>query len=193
MGKAKNLIIDGNTPFEIIQLEYGLNVKNRIVYLEQPFDVITPAIINGRIHAITSISGDSKSPITLYIPNYGGSVYGMFGVYDLIQSVPMKINTKGTAAVMSAATIILAGGTGKRTITPNTTVMIHQASGMLQGTTSDINNEASQISAIQNNMVSILEKHTKKDAKFWKTKIRAGNIYLPPDKCLEYGIIDEVE
>ena len=180
------------SPIELLQLEYAINVKKRLVYLEQQIDLTTPTIIYERINAVAQMSEDETTPITLFINNYGGSVHGMFGLYDLLQGLPMKINTIGTGAVMSAAVIILAGGSGSRAITKNTSVMVHQVSTWLQGNIVDITTEASQATFLQDRLFGLLEKHSSKDAKFWKKSCKSNNLYLTAEKCKEYGLIDEI-
>lgn len=180
------------TPVELLQLEYAINVNKRLVYLEQQIDITTPTIIYERINAVSILSNDEQTPITLIINNYGGNVHGMFGLYDLIRQVPMKINTLGTGAVMSAAVLILASGTGVRKLTKNTSVMVHQVSTWLQGNIVDINTEASQATYLQDKLFGLLEQHSSKDIKFWKRSCKASNLYLTAEKCKEYGLIDEI-
>lgn len=192
LNKIVNSNTDATTPFELLQLEYAINVQKRYVYLEQCIDLTTPTIIYERINAVAQISKDEVTPITLLINNYGGSVHGMFGLYDLLQTLPMKINTLGTGAVMSAAVLILVGVNGTRKITPNTSVMVHQVSTWLSGNVTDIITETAQTTFLQDRLFVLLEKHTKKDIKFWKRSCKSNNLYLTAEKCMEYGLIDEI-
>lgn len=178
-------------PLPLLQLEYALNIEKRFVYMEQQIDIATPTIIFERINALATLSKDDKTPITLVINNYGGSVHGMFGLYDLMRQVPMPINTIGTGAVMSAAVLILAGATGKRQVTANTTVMIHQVSTWMQGTVMDISTEAKQVKCLQDKLFELLDKSTNKDANYWKKKCTT-NYYLTPAECKDLGLIDEI-
>lgn len=179
-------------PVALLQLEYAINVEKRLVYLEQQIDLTTPTILFERINAVATLSKDSTTPITMIVNNYGGSVHGMFGLYDLINSLPMKLNTIGTGAVMSAAVLMLACGTGTRRLTANTSVMVHQISTWLQGNAIDINTETSHVNQLQDRLYGLLEKHSNKDAKFWKKSCKSTNLYLTAEKCVEYGLVDEI-
>jgi ATP-dependent Clp protease, protease subunit len=69
-----------------------------------------------------------ENPITVIINSSGGDVYTSFAIIDAIRGCKSPINTVGTGHIMSAASLILASGTGKRILTPNTSVMIHEMS-----------------------------------------------------------------
>jgi ATP-dependent Clp protease protease subunit len=182
--------VPDNAPVPIIQLEQELDIKNRLIYLTN-IDIYTPSFIRQRADTIFQMSNDNTTPITIVISSYGGEVYGMFGVIDVINRLPVKVNTLGVGTVQSAATTILASGTGKRTLTKNTFVMIHQISTWLGGQTDDIANEMKHTKELQGMLYAILGEKSKQPAKFWE-KTTKKNLYLPAAKCLEFGLVDEV-
>ena len=94
-------------------------------------------------------------------------------------------------AAMSAAAVILACGTGKRTMTANSTVMVHEGSAFESGKTSDVLKGADHLKKLQKNINRILAEVTNKDQEFWD-KVSQHDTYLTAKECLEYGIIDEI-
>jgi len=97
----------------------------------------------------------------------------------------------GTGAVMSAAVVILAGGTGERTVTKHTSVMVHQVSSLMQGTVLDITTEQAHVKQLQEKLFGCLAECSNRDVKFWKKNCKI-NYYMSPEQCLEYGLIDRV-
>lgn len=191
--KTKKMF-DGNTPRIISyfgQIEYGLNLNKRIVYIEDTIDIYTAGFLEQRLNLIVDETGDKKTPITLKISSYGGDVYGMFSTVDIIKNYPVKINTYGTGPVMSAAAFILSAGTNERVLTQNSVLMIHMMSTWFGGTTSDVLSEAKHAKDLQDKLYNFLEKHSNKDIRFWERNSRV-NMYLPADKCLEFGLIDKI-
>lgn len=91
---------------------------------------------------------DPDRDITLYINSPGGSISAGMVVYDTMQLIPNDITTvaMGLAASMGQF-LLVAGTTGKRFATPNTRIMMHQPSGGLGGTASDIRIQASRCSS----------------------------------------------
>src|SRR6266571_1492356 len=65
----------------------------------------------------------------------------------------------GMAASMGAI-LLVAGVKGKRFALPNSTVMLHQASGGFEGTASDIEIRAREVLRLQTRLREILQEHT---------------------------------
>ena len=92
---------------------------------------------------------------------------------------------------MSAAAVILSCGTGKRTMTENSTVMVHEGSAFEVGKTSDVLKGADHLKKLQTNINRILGEVTNKDQEFWE-EVSRQDTYLTAEECLDYGIIDEI-
>jgi ATP-dependent Clp protease protease subunit len=116
----------------------------------------------------------------------------MLGTIDYFNSLPVKVNTHCIGACMSAAAVILACGTGKRTMTENSTVMVHEGSAFEVGKTSDVLKGADHLKKLQENINRILGEVTSKDKEFWK-EVSQHDTYLTAEECLDYGIIDEIK
>jgi ATP-dependent Clp protease protease subunit len=193
-GTRDKKIVVGATPTNTMtlgQIEFGMNLKRRVIYIEDNIDIYTGSFLEQRINTILDETKNDKDPITLKISSYGGDVYGMFATVDIIKACPVKIHTMGTGPVMSAAAFILAAGTGTRSVTKNTSVMIHMMSSWFGGTTLDVVTEAKHVADLQNRLYAFLADHSEKDFDFWKKNSKA-NLYLPADKCKEFGLVDKV-
>lgn len=178
----------------ISQLEYNVNFERSVIYLEGEIDTYSAPFVLERINIIRDLRNlsDKDNPINLYITSPGGDVNGLTALVDIIDSLKCKINTYGVGHIASAAVWILAAGTGTRYIAPNAEVMIHELSAWLRGTTSDVENEARQIKAVQQNLFRLLGKFSKKDSAYWIKQIKEHkNLYLTPDKCIELGLVDQ--
>ena len=90
------------------------------------------------------------------ISSYGGDVYSMLGMIDYIRNLPVKVNTHCLGASMSAAAVMLACGTGKRTMSKNSSVMIHEGSAFEVGKTSDVLKGADHLKLLQKSVCNIL-------------------------------------
>ena len=78
---------------------------------------------------------DSEQDIYLYINSPGGSITAGMAIYDTMQFVPNDIVTVGIGMAASMGQLLLTAGTkGKRYITPNARVLLHQPHGGFGGT-----------------------------------------------------------
>lgn len=187
MNKSKE-ILSG-----IQQLEYNVNFERKIIYLEGEIDTFSAPFFLERVNIIRDMYPYPDPVVNLYITSPGGDINGLTALVDIIHSIPIKVNTYGIGHVESAAVWVLAAGTGKRYLAPNTEIMVHEMSTWLKGTTSDVENEAKQILSIQKNLYKLLGDFTNKDQTFWEQQLRSNkNLYLTPEKCIEYGLADEL-
>src|SRR5690625_7497102 len=82
---------------------------------------------------------DPDRDIWLYINSPGGSVTAGMAIYDTMQYVAPDVATVAMGMAASMGQFLLASGTkGKRYATPHARVMMHQPSGGIGGTASDI-------------------------------------------------------
>src|SRR5487761_1249048 len=111
----------GDGAFDI----YSLLLKERIVFLGQEVD---DQIANLLVAEILYLAAEEpERDIHLYIKLAGGLSYAGMAIYDVLQHVSCDVSTICVGMGMSAAAMILCGGTrGKRFALPNSRIMIHQ-------------------------------------------------------------------
>jgi len=170
-------------------LEWGINIKSNTMYLTYEIEQDTLYAIMTRFDNF--VQHNEGVDINLNIASYGGDVYSMLGIIDYFKTLPVKVNTQCVGACMSAAAVILACGTGKRTMTQNSTVMVHEGSAFEAGKTSDVLKGADHLKKLQNNINRILGEVTSKDQEFWE-KVSQHDTYLTAEECLDYGIVDKI-
>jgi ATP-dependent Clp protease protease subunit len=90
-----------------------------------------------------------------------------------------------------SAVLLCAGATGKRAALPHARVMIHQPSGGIQGNASDIEITMNEIKKLQQELYSIIAKHSGQDyQKVHEASDRDHWMKAPEAKA--FGMIDEV-
>ena len=129
--------LDTETQMLFKQLEWGINLGSNTMYLTYEIDTDQLYSVMTRFDNFIQYT-KGKKDVNLVISSYGGDVYAMLGTIDYFNSLPVKVNTRCIGACMSAAAVILACGTGKRTMTQNSTVMVHEGSAFEVGKTSDV-------------------------------------------------------
>ena len=115
----------------------------------------------------------------------------MLGIIDYIDSLSVKVNTICRGKALSAAAIILACGTGSRMMSKRSTVMFHQSSSFLSGKMSDITAYLDNIKVLENTVYDLLSSKTKQDADWWKSQMKT-DLFLSPEKLVEYSVIDQI-
>ncbi len=119
-------------------------LRHRIIFLGQQVD----DDIANRICAelVLLASEDAKRDISIYINSPGGSVYAGMAIYDIMQYVPNDVATYAMGMAASMGQFLLtAGAPGKRFALPHAQILMHQPSGGIGGTASDIRIQAEQM------------------------------------------------
>ena len=135
---------------------------------------------------------DPNKDIYLYINSPGGSITAGMAIYDTMQFVPNDIVTVGIGMAASMGQLLLTAGTaGKRYITPNARVLLHQPHGGFGGTASDIQTQAQLILDMKKRLAEITAAQTGKSVE----QINADgdrDRWFGAEEALEYGLIDQV-
>ena len=135
---------------------------------------------------------DSKRDIFLYINSPGGSITAGMAIYDTMQFVPNDIVTVGIGMAASMGQFLLTSGTkGKRYITPNARVLLHQPSGGFGGTAADIQTQARLILDMKQRLSEITATQTGKTAEQINADGDRDN-WFSAQEAVEYGFVDHL-
>jgi len=136
---------------------------------------------------------DSTKDIFLYINSPGGSITAGMAIYDTMQYVPNDVVTVGIGMCASMGQFLLTSGAkGKRFITPNTRVLLHQPSGGFGGTAADIQTQAFLINDMKKKLAAITAKQTGKTLE----QVMADgdrDRWFSAQEALEYGFVDHIQ
>ena len=135
---------------------------------------------------------DADKDIYLYINSPGGSVDAGMAIFDTMQWISNDVATVAIGLAASMAQFLLsAGAKGKRYALPHSRIMMHQPSGGLGGTASDIKIQAEQSLHIKKTMSQLIAEHTGQTVE----QIEADSDrdrWFTAEEALAYGFIDHV-
>ena len=135
---------------------------------------------------------DPKRDIYLYINSPGGSITAGMAIYDTMQFVPNDIVTVGIGMAASTGQLLLTAGTkGKRYITPNARVLLHQPHGGFGGTASDIQTQAQLIVDMKHRLAEITAAQTGKSVE-QIMKDGDRDRWFNAQEALDYGFVDHI-
>ena len=129
--------------------------------------------------------------IRVHIMSEGGDVYAGLNMMNVLERSRVKVVTIAQGACCSAATFVLLGGKERR-MGKNAYLLIHQISTEMWGSFNDLKHELKSTDKLMKMLKDMYLSKTKiPEAKF--KSLMKKDIYLPPDKCLKYGIVSEIE
>ena len=165
-------------------------LRHRIIFLGQQVD----DDIANRICAelVLLASEDEKRDISLYINSPGGSVYAGMAIYDVMQYVPNDVATYAMGMAASMGQFLLtAGAPGKRYALPHAQILMHQPSGGIGGTASDIRIQAEQMLYIKRTLFERTAYHTGQPVEQIE-KDADRDRWFTAEEAKDYGFVDQV-
>ncbi|MBU4214055.1 MAG: ATP-dependent Clp protease proteolytic subunit [Actinobacteria bacterium] len=135
---------------------------------------------------------DPHKDIWLYINSPGGSITAGMAIYDTMQYIEPDVATIAMGMAASMGQFLLSSGAkGKRYATPHARVMMHQPSGGIGGTATDVRINAQLIMHMKKVLAELTAEQTGQPLeKILKDNDRDSWFTAP--EALEYGFIDHV-
>ncbi len=173
----------------MMDLESCLMQGNRIVFLTGEINDQSAKDI---CMALRYLDATGRQDIRLEINSPGGSVTSGMAIVDAMNMCRCDIATICTGMAASMAAFIAAqGARGKRWMTPNAVMMIHQPIGSAGGQASDIVVSARHIQETKEKMNTMLAKATGKDIETI-ARDTDRDYYLDAHEAVEYGLVDGI-
>tara|TARA_Y100000401_G_scaffold54691_1_gene43001 strand:+ start:932 stop:1507 length:576 start_codon:yes stop_codon:yes gene_type:complete len=129
--------------------------------------------------------------IRVHIMSEGGDVFAGLNMMNVLERSRVKVVTIAQGSCCSAATFVLLGGAERR-MGKNAYCLIHQISTEMWGNFNELKNEMKSNDKLMKMLKDMYLSKTKIPETKFKTLMKK-DIYLPPDKCLKYGIVSAIE
>jgi ATP-dependent Clp protease, protease subunit len=163
--------------------------ERRIVFLRGPLQETTADDLVAQLLVLDEAGDDD---VTLLIDSPGGDTFAMFAVHDTMATMRSPVNTRCVGLAASAGAFLLATGTGTRSATANSSIMLHQPwGGTGRRTAIDIAKQAEMFASTRRRMQAILAERTGQPYERVRRDVDR-DFWLTADEAREYGVIDEV-
>ena len=150
---------------------YNRLLRERIIFLGSVVEDSNANAICAQLLLLAA--DDPDKDIWLYINSPGGSVSAGMAIYDTMQFVKNDVATVAMGLAASMGQFLLcAGAAGKRYATPHARIMMHQPSGGLGGTASDIKIQAEQMLYTKKKMAELIAHAHRADRRADRPRLR---------------------
>jgi ATP-dependent Clp protease protease subunit len=169
---------------------YSRLLKDRIIWLGDEVKQENANVICAQMLMLAA--QDPNKDIWLYINSPGGSITAGMAIYDTMQLIQPDVATVAVGMAASMGQFLLSSGTkGKRFITSHARVLMHQPSGGIGGTQTDVRISAELIM----DMKKTLSELTAEQTGHTLEEIYRDNEYdhwFTAQQALEYGFVDKI-
>lgn len=169
---------------------YSRLLKERIIFLGDQVDQHSASLVVAQMLFLEA--EDPKKDIMLYINSPGGSVYDGLMIYDTMKHLKCDVATIGIGMQASMGAFLLSSGTkGKRSLLPNSTVMIHQPSAGTRGKVTDMEIDLKEGLRLKKLLNEILAKNTGQKVETVEKDSDRDN-WMSAEEAKKYGIVDHI-
>lgn len=144
--------------------------------------------------SISEAQKKNQKTLPVLINSYGGSVYNLLQIVDLLDASGLNIVTIVNGVAMSAGAVLFAYGT-KRYISKNSTVMVHDVSAFAIGKSSELDSMVSHVADIEKRLYGILDSQSGKPEGYFENLVmenKGADLYLNADQAIEHGIATDI-
>lgn len=134
--------------------------------------------------------GYEPPPIMLHINSYGGSVFAGLSAVDYIKNSKIPVHTVIDGCAASAATLMSCVA-HRRYMHKNACMLVHQLSGLMWGKFQEMKDDMENSEMLMKKIKEIYKQHTK-IPQHELDNILKHDIWWEAEKCLEYGLVDEL-
>ena len=146
--------------------------------------------LNVNMSAKATPLGYEPPPIKLHINSYGGSVFAGLSAVDYIKNSKIPVHSVIDGCAASAATL-MSWVAERRYMHKNACMLVHQLSGLMWGKFQEMQDDMQNSEMLMEKIKNIYREHTK-IPKREMDKILQHDIWWEAEKCLEYGLVDEL-
>lgn len=135
---------------------------------------------------------DPDKDIRLYINSPGGSIPAGMAIYDTMQFIKPDVATVAIGLAASMGQFLLSSGTkGKRFATQHARILMHEPSGGIGGTTTDVRIGAELILHMKKTLADLTAKQTGQPLEKVLADSEHDN-WFTAEEALKYGFIDKI-
>ena len=169
---------------------YQRLLRERIIFLGS---VVEDSMANAISAQLLLLAAEEpEKDIFLYINSPGGSISAGMAIYDTMQYIKNDVATVAMGLAASMGQFLLcSGAAGKRYALPHARIMMHQPSGGIGGTASDIKIQAEQMSFTKKKMAELIAHHTGQKAETIEADSDRDR-WFNAEEAKEYGFVDHV-
>ena len=169
---------------------YNRLLRERIIWLGQEVRDENANAISSQMMLLAA--EDPDKDIWLYINSPGGSITAGMVIYDTMNLIEPDVVTIAMGMAASMGQFLLSSGAkGKRYATPHARVMMHQPSGGISGTATDVRINAQLIMHMKKTLAELTAEQTGQPL----DKVLADadrDRWFTATEAKEYGFIDHV-
>ena len=148
------------------------------------------------LEAMINAQNTGQTIIPIVIDSYGGEIYSLLKMIDIIKSSNIPVATICMGKAMSCGAVLLTcGAEGHRYMAPTATVMIHDAATFSMGKVEEIKAEAKEIERLNKLIFKIMADNCGKEATYFSKLVHEkshADWFLDAEEVKKHNIVNHL-
>ena len=148
------------------------------------------------LEAMINAQATGQSIIPIVIDSYGGEVYSLLKMIDVIRSSSVPVATVCMGKAMSCGAVLLTcGSEGHRYMAPTATVMIHDVASFAMGKVEEIKADAKESDRLNKLIFKIMADNCGKEAGYFSKLVHEhghADWFLDAEECKKHGMVNHL-
>lgn len=160
--------------------------RSRFVFI---IGAIDDKMAKSAVAQLIGLAQESSDPIYVVVSSPGGHVESGDLIHDMVKFIPAPVTMIGSGWVASAGThIFLAVPKERRLCLENTRFLIHEPSGGIGGSATDVEIQAREILRMRERLAKIIARETGQSVERVRTDIDRDH-WMSVEEAIDYGIV----
>ncbi|GAA0489293.1 ATP-dependent Clp protease proteolytic subunit [Pigmentiphaga sp. GD03639] len=156
------------------------------------FGTITDTTASETVRRLLALDSESDAPINMIVSSPGGHLESGDAIHDVVRFIDAPVNMIGTGWVGSAATHLYLGAPrARRFCLPQTRFLIHQPSGGMGGTASDVAIHAREIVKARERIARVIARESGQALERVLADIERDH-WMPAEEAVAYGLVSRI-
>lgn len=153
---------------------------------------INDKVARATVERLLALAADNDDPITIFVSSPGGHVESGDMIHDIIKFITPEVRIIGSGWVASAGALIFVAVDKKnRFCLPNTRFLIHQPSGGVGGSATEIAIQAEQLKIMRDRLNATFAEATGQSIERIE-KDMERDYWMTTQEALDYGLLGKV-
>lgn len=153
---------------------------------------INDKVARATVERLLALAADNDDPITIFVSSPGGHVESGDMIHDIIKFITPEVRIIGSGWVASAGALIFVAVEKKnRFCLPNTRFLIHQPSGGVGGSATEIAIQAEQLKIMRDRLNATFAEATGQSIERIE-KDMERDYWMTTQEALDYGLLGKV-
>jgi ATP-dependent Clp protease protease subunit len=148
------------------------------------------------IEAMVNAQNTGQTIIPIVIDSYGGEVYSLLKMIDMIKASSVPVATICMGKAMSCGAVLLTcGAEGHRYMAPTATVMIHDVASFAMGKVEEIKADAKESDRLNKLIFKIMADNCGKEVPYFSKLVHEhghADWFLDAEECKKHGMVNHL-